>query len=241
MRGNLRVILHTVSFSFGLLTFLAMVGLAASWFQPILFRYERIGYIIAGLMLIFFGLVLGEWVPLPWLMREYRVQISKKPVGFIGSYLIGLAFTAGWTPCVGPILGSVFALAIASKASAFILFLSYGIGLSLPFILVGFLFTYFMSGYRRLRPYLPVIVRISSVILILTGVLLFFGGFAIFSERLSFIPSLEFLFQNVKVPTIPLAFAGGVLSFISPCLLPIVPSFLAYIAGVSLFEEENHS
>ena len=237
MSKGLRVILHTIGFSFGLLTFLAGLGLATSWIQPLFFEHQRASYIVAGSLLILFGLILGEWVPIRWLMRDYKVQISKKPSGFIGSYLVGLAFTAGWTPCIGPILGSIFAMAVVSKANAFSLFLSYGIGLSLPFMIVGFLLTRFMAGYGKIRPYLPLIIRISSIVLILTGILLFLGGFTILTERLSFIPSLEFLLQNVRVPTIPLAFIGGLLSFISPCLLPILPGFMAYITGVALIEE----
>jgi len=217
-----------------------MIGIFASRIQPILYKYQDATRIAAGLLLILFGLLLGGWVRIPWLIREYRIQLKKKPSGFIGSYLIGLAFTAGWTPCIGPILGSVFALAATAKVNAFFMLLSYGLGLSIPFVLSGYFLVSFMTGYRKLQPYLPIIIKISAVILILTGVLLFFGGFALFSKYFAFVPSFVLLPQRVKVPMVFLAFVGGILSFISPCLLPIVPSYLAYISGVSIIKEENN-
>ena len=240
MNQRYRIILHSLSFSFGLLTFLAMIGIFASRIQPILYKYQDATRIAAGLLLILFGLLLGGWVRIPWLIREYRIQLKKKTSGFIGSYLIGLAFTAGWTPCIGPILGSVFALAATAKVNAFFMLLSYGLGLSIPFVLSGYFLVSFMTGYRKLQPYLPIIIKISAVILILTGVLLFFGGFALFSKYFAFVPSFVLLPQRVKVPMVFLAFVGGILSFISPCLLPIVPSYLAYISGVSIIKEENN-
>lgn len=240
MNRRYTITLHSLSFSFGLVTFLAMIGFFASTFQPILFKYRGASQITAGMLLIIFGLILGGWVPIPRLTRVYRVQLKKKPSGFIGSYLIGLAFAVGWTPCIGPILGSVFAMAATAKVNAFFMLLSYGLGLSIPFVLSGYFFVSFMTGFRKLQSYLPIIIKISAVILILTGILLFFGGFALFPKYFAFVPSFVLLPQRVKVPMVFLAFVGGILSFISPCLLPIVPGFLAYISGVSVIEEETN-
>lgn len=237
---HFRVILHTLSFSLGLLTFLTIIAFFSSWFQPLLFEYQKTTQIIAGLFLIIFGIILGEWIPVSWLTLEYRIRLSRQPSGFIGSYLVGLAFTAGWTPCIGPILGSVFTMAVTAKVNAFFVLLSYGLGLSIPFLLTGIFLDIFMSGYQKFRAFFPTVIKISSIILILTGIVLIFGGFDLFSERLYFIPSLQFLVENMSAPMFFLAFIGGILSFISPCMLPIVPSFLAYISGVSVIEEESH-
>jgi cytochrome c-type biogenesis protein len=142
---------------------------------------------IGGTMIIFFGLYLVGLIRIPFLDREHKFGVkSKFKSRYLTSFLFGLAFAAGWTPCVGPALGVILGLAATAPGSAFVLLLAYSLGLGIPFIIVG-AFTAqaseFISRHATGLKYLNIVF---GVILLALGVL-------IFTQKLALIANFEFL------------------------------------------------
>jgi cytochrome c-type biogenesis protein len=143
---------------------------------------ERVG----GLLIVVFGLYLVgafQWGPFA---RERRVHLQDKPVGYLGSALVGVAFGAGWTPCIGPILGSI--LILTSSQGDFLqgtlLLLFYSFGLAVPFLIAALAVERFIGWFQRYRRYMPLATRLSGGMLIFLGVLLTSGYFSILAAWL---------------------------------------------------------
>jgi len=131
---------------------------------------ERVG----GVLIIVFGLYLMgafQWGPLA---RERRIHIQEQPLGYLGSLLVGVAFGAGWTPCIGPILGSIllYANTQASVGQGIVLLLVYSLGLAVPFIVAAIAVEQFIEWFKRYRRYMPLVTKLSGVFLVFVGVLL---------------------------------------------------------------------
>jgi cytochrome c-type biogenesis protein len=142
---------------------------------------------IGGVLIIFFGLYLTGLIKIGILEREHKFKVALGGRSkYITSFIFGLAFAAGWTPCVGPVLGVILGLAASSPGIAFFLLLSYALGLGVPFLIVG-LFTAqaagFISRYAKVLSYANIVF---GVILIVLGVL-------VFTEQLNRIASFELL------------------------------------------------
>ena len=138
---------------------------------------ERIG----GALVVFFGLYMLGVIRLQSLMQERRVHIQDKPVGYLGSVLVGLAFGAGWTPCIGPILAAIltFTAAEASIGQGMVLLLAYSLGLAIPFLIAALAVERFIGWFKQFRQYLPIVTRISGGMLVGFGLLLMTGYFSI--------------------------------------------------------------
>jgi cytochrome c-type biogenesis protein len=144
---------------------------------------ERIG----GLLIIVFGLyLLGafNWGPLA---RERRVHVQDKPVGYLGSLLVGLAFGAGWTPCIGPILGSILAYTSAQTTNltqGMLLLFVYSLGLAIPFLVAALAVEKFIDWFKKYRRFMPVTTKLAGSILVAVGLLLVTGYFSILANWL---------------------------------------------------------
>ncbi len=172
-------------------------------------------------------------------MKERKFHISGTPSGYLGTFAVGVVFAAGWTPCIGPILGSIllYATSQGSTVLGFKLLAIYSLGLAIPFFLSALMINSFLSYSKILKRYMKVIMVLSGLVLIAFGVLLLVNKV---SQLATYIPDIGVeLEQEV---TYPFAFLAGLLSFISPCVLPLVPSYVSFITGMS-FEEltEKHS
>jgi cytochrome c-type biogenesis protein len=137
---------------------------------------ERIG----GALIVAFGVyLLGgfRWTPLE---REHRLQLQRKPLGYLGSVLVGLAFGAGWTPCIGPILGSIllYTGTQANLGEGMLLLLVYSMGLALPFILAAAAVERFIAWFRRYRRFIPLTTRLAGALLVAVGLLVATGYFS---------------------------------------------------------------
>jgi cytochrome c-type biogenesis protein len=128
-----------------------------------------------------FGLYIAGLLPLGWLGRYKQIQLRSKPAGFLGSWLVGVTFAIGWTPCVGPILGSILSLAgTAETVSTGIALLSaYSAGLALPFFLSSLALGAFLVAFRRFRPWIPVVERTAGVLLVVVGLLVLTNYFIV--------------------------------------------------------------
>lgn len=172
--------LHAALFILGFSIVFIALGASATAAGDVLRRSLPLMQQIGGLLIALFGLYMLRIVRLPFLMRERRVNLARKPAGRFGSLLVGLAFGAGWTPCIGPVLASILLYAglQATAAKGVLLLAFYAIGLGIPFFMAAVGFNWFLAGSRRLRKWMPALERATGVILIIMGVLLFTGRFA---------------------------------------------------------------
>ena len=188
---RLTVLLHSLVFIAGFsLVFIslgAIAGIASSSFQTHL--REGLGWVqkIGGILIFLFGVHLSGLFHFGVLLGEKRVQIHSKPSGFVGTFLVGLAFAAGWTPCIGPILGAILALAAGTSGDAgrgVLLLAVYSAGLGIPFLLSGLLFHSFLNFFNRFRKYIRLMEIFTGVLLMAAGVMLFFDMIGRFSGYL---------------------------------------------------------
>ncbi|MGY0692767.1 cytochrome c biogenesis CcdA family protein [Virgibacillus sp. FSP13] len=126
---------------------------------------------IAGIFIIFMGLFVAGWITIPTLMKEKRFHYSKKPAGYLGTFFVGLGFAAGWTPCIGPIFGSILFLAASNPSQGIFYTVMYVIGFALPFLVL----TFFLGSTRWIVRHSQVIMKVGAVIMIIMGLVLFFG------------------------------------------------------------------
>ena len=179
---RLRVALHCLLFIAGFsLVYTAMGVVAGSLFT---FLSEGLVWIqkIGGVLIFLFGVHLTGLFHFGILLGEKRVQIHDKPAGYIGSFLVGLVFSAGWTPCTGPILGAVLTMAAGSSGGSVrggILLATYSAGLGLPFLLSGLLFHGFLSFFNRFRKYIRMAELATGSMLMIVGVMLFFNWLSV--------------------------------------------------------------
>jgi cytochrome c-type biogenesis protein len=143
---------------------------------------ERFG----GVLIIFFGLYLVGAIRWSALGRERRVHLQNKPVGYLGSLLVGLAFGAGWTPCIGPILGSIlmYTSVKSSLWQGLTLLLAYSLGLALPFLLAAVAVDRFIEWFKKFRRYIPLTTRLAGGVLVVVGLLLLTGYFSLLASWL---------------------------------------------------------
>jgi cytochrome c-type biogenesis protein len=177
-RRHLAVI-HALLFVAGFSLIFILLGASATALGKALNYYKDWIQRIGGVLIILFGLVCLDVIKLGFLKQEKRFQLKDKPVGFLGSVLVGVAFGAGWTPCIGPILGSVLGLAAteADLSKGVLLLAMYSAGLALPFILAALALDRFFNWFQRFRRYLPWVLRVSGILLILVGLLMVTGSF----------------------------------------------------------------
>ena len=169
------IFINSVFFVLGFSIVFALLGLLLNTaLKGISFEVQMWLARIGGLIVIFFGLFLVGLIRVPFLEREHKMAVKTKfHSRYLTSFFFGLAFAAGWTPCVGPALGAIIGLAASAPGQAFVLFLVYALGLGIPFLIVG-LFTaqatVFISKYGNALNYIN---KIFGVILIILGVLVF--------------------------------------------------------------------
>lgn len=132
-----------------------------------------------GALIIVFGIITLGVFNIPLLHLDTRVHLDRKPLGFLGSFLVGMAFGAGWTPCIGPVLGGILSLASVqdSLSRGLLLLGAYSAGLAVPFLLAAWALEGFLEWFQRFRRWLPWVQRVSGALLILAGILLVTGEF----------------------------------------------------------------
>jgi len=163
------LILFTLGFSFVFITF----GAAASYLGQVLLQNSQTLRIIAGLIIIIFSLQLIGLINISYLNFEKKIYTNKSNNIWF-SFIVGMAFGFGWTPCIGPILGSILALASTEETifKAIILLSFYSLGLAIPFILSGYLMQRFLMFSKNFKKNINLVSKIGGVILLVTGILI---------------------------------------------------------------------
>ena len=192
------VMVHSLLFVAGFSAIFILLGAGAS-FLGVFFAANKDWIArIGGVLIIVLGLhLMGVFRIMP-LMREKRFHLADKPSGHLGTLAVGAAFGAGWTPCIGPVLGAILTLAGTQETiwSGMGLLAAYSFGLAIPFLLAALAFDRFLNTFRRFRRFIPVLEKASGALLIVLGILLVTGSFTVLSSYLvRFTP--EFLLERI--------------------------------------------
>jgi cytochrome c-type biogenesis protein len=168
-----RVLVNSLAFVLGFSMVFVGMGASFSALGRLLFEYRDQIRLAGGLLIIFFGLYIAGAVPLRFLGRSQQLQLRSKPAGLLGSWLVGVTFAIGWTPCVGPILGSILSLAGAAEtvSTGVTLLSAYSAGLALPFLLSSLALGAFLATFRRVRLWIPLVERAAGILLVAVGIL----------------------------------------------------------------------
>ena len=193
LRSN--VLKYAISFVLGFSVVFVLMGASATYLSSLLYEYFDYLRIIGGIVIIIFGIHFTQLIQLPFLNSDTRIQINNYKPGLIGSFIVGLSFAFGWTPCIGPILGSVLSVAATSEniAEGTFLLAVYSAGLGIPFIIAAYGIGAFLKFLSKIRKHIRAIE-------IFTGLLLIIFGGLILTNRIQelaffFIKYLPFLTQ----------------------------------------------
>lgn len=170
------VMLRICAFIVGFSIIFIVLGASATYLGVLVFKARAIIRIVGGIVIILFGLHIGGIITVRFLQYEKRMHLDSKkiPTGLAGPFLVGMAFAIGWTPCVGPILGTILTMA-ATKASlgyGVLLLTLYSLGLGIPFLIAGMSIDWLLSHFTSVTKHLMLIARMSAVLLIVIGILM---------------------------------------------------------------------
>ncbi len=180
-------LLQALVFSLGFSTLFIGFGASASFLGELLLTYQDVIRKLGAILIILFGLFIAGWLRIPFLNKELHLPFRGKKATLSGSFLVGIGFAAGWTPCVGPILGAIlfYAGTQGTVMKGVVLLSFYSLGLAIPFILASVLFNLFLGSMRSLRQWMPWITRFSGGFLVVMGALIFTNAFTIISAFLT--------------------------------------------------------
>lgn len=165
-----RSLLHTIMFLLGFSAIFIVLGFGTSLVAEFFLINQHLIRQIGAILIVFFGLVIIGLLNFDFLSKSKQVTIKNRPAGFFGSFIIGMAFSMGWTPCTGPILMAVIALAATNPDSAMILMISYVLGFAIPFLILSF----FIGRFDWIKRHSQRIMKIGGYIMIAFGIALFF-------------------------------------------------------------------
>ena len=181
-----KTIIHSLLFVFGFSVIFVLLGLTATFIGKALFKYQDIIRIAGGILIVFFGLYLVGILRLDFLGKELKFKFSTKGASYIGSFLIGVTFAAAWTPCAGPILGSILLLAgtKASVARGAALLSAYSLGIAIPFLATAVIINYSLEYFDKFKKFLKAVNIIGGIFLIIVGIMMATNYLNVISERL---------------------------------------------------------
>ncbi len=174
-KGSLaRIVLSSLFFIAGFSILFILLGASATYIGVLTGQKKDILRWAGGIIVIIFGLHISGILRLKFLYQEKRIEMKKPSFGYLGAFLLGIAFSAGWTPCVGPILSSILILASAQETvyEGMMLLAIYSAGLGLPFLLTALFINKALQVFEHVKKYYKIIEVVSGLILVLVGVLL---------------------------------------------------------------------
>lgn len=182
-RARRTTLVHATLFVLGFSFIFVSLGAGATAFGQLMLAYRGLIAKVGGVLMIAMGLWMLGVFRVNALQQERRVHFTDKPIGYLGTFVVGIAFGAGWTPCLGPTLGAILLLAASQTdmGKGIMMLAVYSAGLAVPFLLAALLLERFLRFFQRFRHHLGTVNRIAGVLLIIVGVLMFTGWF----ERLA--------------------------------------------------------
>lgn len=170
-----QTIIHSLLFIAGFTLIFVLLGASATFIGGFLQSKMDLFRKIGGVLIVLFGIHITGLIPIGILLGEKRINIQRKPAGYIGSMLVGIAFAAGWTPCIGPILASILMVAAAEDTvvKGIVLLLIYSMGLAIPFLLSSLALHQFIVLFNRFKKYIRMFEIITGLFLIIVGIMVF--------------------------------------------------------------------
>ncbi|MEW9108715.1 cytochrome c biogenesis CcdA family protein [Cytobacillus gottheilii] len=165
-----RSLFHTIAFLIGFSIIFIALGFSSTFIGEFFREYNNLIRQIGAIFIVVFGLMIVGIISPEILMKERRFEFKNRPAGYFGSVLIGLAFAAGWTPCMGPILVSVIALAATNPGSGIFYMIAYTLGFAVPFFVMSF----FIGKLQWIKKHNVKLMKIGGYIMIVMGIILFF-------------------------------------------------------------------
>ena len=232
---RLKIFLHALLFVAGFsLVFIVGWGGSVTLVGQFFGAYKRIIAQLGGVIVIMFGLATLEVIRLPWFYADTRARFSGKTGTLGGSALMGVFFAAGWSPCIGATLGAILTMGLSQQTVGQAMWLAsgYSLGLGIPFLAMAL-------GLERATGWVKRVGRHRRVIQIASGVFIVVIGILLFTNTMTLIAIWAFkngLYVErfalfAAAPTYLTAILAGLLSFLSPCVLPLVPAYLGYLSG----------
>jgi cytochrome c-type biogenesis protein len=176
--------LHSGLFILGFSTLFVALGASATVLGGLMVRFLPVVRQVGGVVVVLFGLYMLGLLRIPSLMEERRVHLASRPAGKVGSVVAGAAFGAGWTPCIGPVLATILLYAglEATVARGTLLLAVYALGLGLPFFVSAVTLNWFLTSTRGLRRWLGALERVTGAFLVVVGILMLTGRFALLTR-----------------------------------------------------------
>lgn len=174
-------IAHTVIFLLGFSVIFMILGFSMNFIAQFLEAHKDLIRQLGAALIIFFGLVVIGFFNFEFLMKDRKITFKNRPAGYIGTFLIGMAFSMGWTPCMGPILASVVILASQYPEQGAVLMTSYVLGFSIPYLVLAF----FLSKLHFIKKHSARFMKIGGYIMIFFGIMLFFDWMTKLTSRLA--------------------------------------------------------
>ena len=235
------IFLHALAFVAGFsIIFVIGWGGATTILGQLFVTYKDWIARIGGVVLIIFGLATMDIIHIPWFYRDTRQQFKGKTGTFWGSIAMGIFFAAGWSPCIGATLGAILTLGFSSDTvgQAMRLSLAYSLGLGIPFLILALAIDQTIPLVRKLGKHLRLFQIISGLLIILIGVLMITAQMTAIA-RWALQTGLYLDIQSSSgIPSMVTALAAGALSFLSPCVFPLVPAYLGYLSGHMIAESQ---
>jgi cytochrome c-type biogenesis protein len=179
-------LVHALLFITGFTLIFVTLGATATTLGRLLLRYRYLVSSVGGALIIVFGLYLLGVLNISAFMRERRVHLAEKPLGYLGTIVVGIAFGAGWSPCLGPILGAILALAANTNdlSRGVLLLFCYSLGLAVPFLIAALFVERFLAFFARHKGKMIWVNRVAGALLIFVGVLMVTNRFALLATKL---------------------------------------------------------
>jgi len=170
-----RVLVHACAFVVGFSAVFVALGASFSALGAALVEHREWIRRAGGVLIIVLGLYIAGVLRIGILGRTRQLQLRERPAGYVGSFIVGVTFAVGWTPCVGPILGAILSLAGTAETvqRGIGLLIAYSAGLGLPFVLSAVGLGAFLRAFRRYRPFIPTVERLAGALLVVVGLLVF--------------------------------------------------------------------
>jgi cytochrome c-type biogenesis protein len=170
-----KTVIHSLLFIAGFTTVFVLLGASATFIGGFMQEYMKLIRRIGGVLIVLFGIHLTGLVPIQMLLGEKRFTIHNKPAGYVGSFLVGVAFSAGWTPCIGPILASILMVAATEETldHGIFLLLAYSMGLAIPFLLSALALHRFLVAFNRFKKHIRLFEIATGIFLIVIGVMVY--------------------------------------------------------------------
>lgn len=182
----IRPFLSSLCFVLGFSSIFVTLGASSSLVGSVLMQYQDAIRVVGGIMMILFGLFVAGFIKTNWLMQDKRLRLTEGYSGFVGAFFIGVSFSAGWTPCIGPILGSILVYASSQGSASYgsLLLAVYSLGLAVPFLISTIAINLLIKHLKNLQKVIHHVMTFTGIVLVVFGVLLLTDNLKVISKLL---------------------------------------------------------